>query len=143
MYKRQVYGYVHVYDKLIWDLIQTKEVQRLRRIKQLGGTYMVFHTAEHSRFSHSLGVYEMARQMIRALFHREIELDEEERLLILSAALLHDLGHGPFSHSFESVFEVRHEVFTERIIMENTEVNAVLENYQPGFAKKVRDVRCV
>lgn len=98
---------------------------------------MVFHTAEHSRFSHSLGVYEMARQMIRALFHREIELDEEERLLILSAALLHDLGHGPFSHSFESVFEVRHEVFTERIIMENTEVNAVLENYQPGFAKKL------
>ena len=140
VFRDPVYGYVHVYDKLIWDLIQTKEVQRLRRIKQLGGTYMVFHTAEHSRFSHSLGVYEMARQMIRALFHREIELDEEERLLILSAALLHDLGHGPFSHSFESVFEVRHEVFTERIIMENTEVNAVLENYQPGFAKKVRDV---
>lgn len=140
VFRDPVYGYVHVYDRLIWDLIQTKEVQRLRRIKQLGGTYMVFHTAEHSRFSHSLGVYEMARQMIRALYHRQMELEEEERLLVLSAALLHDLGHGPFSHSFESVFEVRHERFTERIIMEDTEVNRVLEAYKPGFATKVRDV---
>ena len=140
VFRDPVYGYVHVYDQLIWDLIQTKEVQRLRRIKQLGGTYMVFHTAEHSRFSHSLGVYEMARKIIRALMHRGTILSEDERLLVLSAALLHDLGHGPFSHSFESVFSVRHELFTERIIMENTEVNRVLEAYQKGFATKVRDV---
>ena len=140
VFRDPVYGYVHVYDQLIWDLIQTKEFQRLRRIKQLGGTYMVFHTAEHSRFSHSLGVYEMARRIIRALMHQETVLSEEERLLVLSAALLHDLGHGPFSHSFEAVFSVRHELFTERIIMEDTEVNRVLEGYQKGFAKKVRDV---
>lgn len=140
VFRDPVYGYVHVYDQLIWDLIQTKEVQRLRRIKQLGGTYMVFHTAEHSRFSHSLGVYEMARKIIRALMHRGTILSEDERLLVLSAALLHDLGHGPFSHSFESVFSVRHELFTERIIMEDTEVNKVLESYQKGFATKVRDV---
>lgn len=140
VFRDPVYGYVHVYDQLIWDLIQTKEVQRLRRIKQLGGTYMVFHTAEHSRFSHSLGVYEMARKIIRALMHRGTILSEDERLLVLSAALLHDLGHGPFSHSFESVFSVRHELFTERIIMEGTEVNKVLESYQKGFATKVRDV---
>ena len=140
VFRDPVYGYVHVYDQLIWDLIQTKEVQRLRRIKQLGGTYMVFHTAEHSRFSHSLGVYEMARRIIRALMHQETVLSEEERLLVLSAALLHDLGHGPFSHSFEAVFSVRHELFTERIIMEDTEVNRVLEGYQKGFAKKVCDV---
>ncbi len=140
VFRDPVYGYVHVFDKLIWDLIQTKEVQRLRRIKQLGGTYMVFHTAEHSRFSHSLGVYEMARKIIRALMYCGTVLEEEERLLVLSAALLHDLGHGPFSHSFESVFNVRHELFTERIIMEDTEVNQVLESYQKGFATKVRDV---
>ena len=140
VFRDPVYGYVHVFDKLIWDLIQTKEVQRLRRIKQLGGTYMVFHTAEHSRFSHSLGVYEMAREIIRALMYCGTVLEEEERLLVLSAALLHDLGHGPFSHSFESVFNVRHELFTERIIMEDTEVNQVLESYQKGFATKVRDV---
>ena len=101
---------------------------------------MVFHTAEHSRFSHSLGVYEMARKIIRALMYCGTVLEEEERLLVLSAALLHDLGHGPFSHSFESVFNVRHELFTERIIMEDTEVNQVLESYQKGFATKVRDV---
>lgn len=140
VFRDPVYGYVHVYDQLIWDLIQTKEVQRLRRIKQLGGTYMVFHTAEHSRFSHSLGVYEMARKIIRALMHRGTVLSEEERLLVLSAALLHDLGHGPFSHSFESVFGVRHELFTEKIIIGNTEVNRVLESYCKGFATKVRDV---
>lgn len=140
VFRDPVYGYVHVFDKLIWDLVQTKEVQRLRRIKQLGGTYMVFHTAEHSRFSHSLGVYEMARKIIRALMYCGTGLEEEERLLVLSAALLHDLGHGPFSHSFESVFNVRHELFTERIIMEDTEVNQVLESYQKGFATKVRDV---
>ena len=140
VFRDPVYGYVHVFDKLIWDLIQTKEVQRLRRIKQLGGTYMVFHTGEHSRFSHSLGVYEMARKIIRALMYCGTVLEEEERLLVLSAALLHDLGHGPFSHSFESVFNVRHELFTERIIMEDTEVNQVLESYQKGFATKVRDV---
>ena len=140
VFRDPVYGYIHVYDQLIWDLIQTKEVQRLRRIKQLGGTYMVFHTAEHSRFSHSLGVYEMARKIIRALMHRGTILSEEERLLVLSAALLHDLGHGPFSHSFESVFGVRHELFTEKIIIGNTEVNQVLESYCKGFATKVRDV---
>lgn len=140
VFRDPVYGYIHVYDQLIWDLIQTKEVQRLRRIKQLGGTYMVFHTAEHSRFSHSLGVYEMARKIIRALMHRGTVLSEEERLLVLSAALLHDLGHGPFSHSFESVFGVRHELFTEKIIIGNTEVNRVLESYCKGFATKVRDV---
>lgn len=140
VFRDPIYGYIHVYDQLIWDLIQTKEVQRLRRIKQLGGTYMVFHTAEHSRFSHSLGVYEMARKIIRALMHRGTILSEEERLLVLSAALLHDLGHGPFSHSFESVFGVRHELFTEKIIIGNTEVNRVLESYCKGFATKVRDV---
>lgn len=140
VFRDPIYGYIHVYDQLIWDLIQTKEVQRLRRIKQLGGTYMVFHTAEHSRFSHSLGVYEMARKIIRALMHRGTVLSEEERLLVLSAALLHDLGHGPFSHSFESVFAVRHELFTEKIIIGNTEVNRVLESYCKGFATKVRDV---
>ena len=120
VFRDPVYGYVHVYDQLIWDLIQTKEVQRLRRIKQLGGTYMVFHTAEHSRFSHSLGVYEMARKIIRALMHRGTILSEDERLLVLSAALLHDLGHGPFSHSFESVFESSIRSLSKRICYESS-----------------------
>ncbi|MGL4337366.1 MAG: HD domain-containing protein [Turicibacter sp.] len=140
VFRDPVYGYIHVYDQLIWDLIQSKEVQRLRRIKQLGGTYMVFHTAEHSRFSHSLGVYEMARKMIDSLLRRQPVLNDHERLLTLCAALLHDLGHGPFSHAFESVFSVHHELFTERVIMEDTQVHRILEGYKEGFAQEVCEV---
>lgn len=140
VFKDAVHGYVRVQDRLIWELIQTKEFQRLRRIKQLGSTYMVFHTGEHSRFSHSLGAYEMARKMIKALTREAIIFTEEERLIVLAAALLHDIGHGPFSHTFESVLNISHEIFTARIITEDTEVRAVLENHQVGFAEKVKDV---
>ena len=140
VFRDPVYGYVHVTDQLIWDLIKTKEFQRLRRIKQLGGTHSVFHTAEHSRFSHSLGVYEMARKFIAALNTRRSILDTHERLLTLTAALLHDLGHGPFSHAFESVTVTHHEEFTGRILIEKTDVHEVLESYRPGFSQEVYDV---
>ena len=86
---------------MIWDLIKTKEFQRLRRIKQLGTLYLSFHTAEHSRFGHSLGVYEIVRRMIDETFIGQDAWDNTDRPLALCAALLHDLGHGPFSHSFE------------------------------------------
>ena len=58
-----VHGYIHVEYQVIWDCINAREFQRLRRIHQLGGTYMVYHTAEHSRFAHSLGVYEITRRI--------------------------------------------------------------------------------
>ena len=64
VFKDPIHKYIHVKDQLIWDLIKTKEFQRLRRIKQLGTLYLSFHTAEHSRFGHSLGVYEIVRRMI-------------------------------------------------------------------------------
>ena len=127
-----VHGFIYVEYQVVYDLIHSREVQRLKHVKQLGGTMQVFPTAEHSRFAHSLGTYEMARQMIELSDSLRNYLTEEEKVTVLCAALLHDLGHGPFSHSFESVFEVRHEQFTERIIMEDTEVNRVLENYKTG-----------
>lgn len=68
VFKDPVHRYVHVRDKLIWDLIGTREFQRLRRIKQLGTTYLTFHGAEHSRFNHSLGVYEIVRRMVDDVF---------------------------------------------------------------------------
>ena len=105
VFKDPVHRYVHVKDRLIWDLIATPEFQRLRRIKQLGTTNLTFHGAEHSRFNHSLGVYEIVRRIIEN-FADEPNWNKEERLLCLSAALLHDLGHGPFSHSFEKVFKL-------------------------------------
>ena len=137
VFRDPIYGYVKIIDELIWQLVQTKEFQRLRRIHQLGGTSMVFHTAEHSRFSHSLGVYEIARRIVYEVESIRQTLSREERLLTLCAALLHDLGHGPYSHTFESVFHTNHEQFTIDIITGDTEVHQVLESYKPGFSHAV------
>ncbi|MBS4204671.1 HD domain-containing protein [Lederbergia citrea] len=140
VFKDPVHRYAHVRDKIIWDLIGTKEFQRLRRIKQLGTTYLTFHGAEHSRFNHSLGVYEIVRRIVDDVFKGRPEWNEDERLLSLCAALLHDLGHGPFSHSFEKVYNLDHEQFTKQIILGRTEVNAVLQRVSPDFPQKVADV---
>ncbi|WP_214759415.1 HD domain-containing protein [Exiguobacterium sp. s146] len=136
VFKDPVHRYIYVYDHLVWELINTKEFQRLRRIKQLGTSFLTFHGAEHTRFHHSLGVYEIARQLIDQ-FHEYPEWDDRNRELLLAAALLHDVGHGPFSHAFEHVFAVRHEVWTERIILGDTEVNKVLSEMGVGFPEEV------
>ncbi|MGD6794025.1 HD domain-containing protein [Metabacillus sp. cB07] len=140
VFKDPVHRYIHVRDKLIWDLIGTKEFQRLRRIRQLGTTYLVFHGAEHSRFNHSLGVYEIVRRIVDDVFKGRPEWNDDDRLLSLCAALLHDLGHGPFSHSFEKVFHMDHEQFTREILTGDTEVNAVLRQMGDDFPKKVAEV---
>jgi uncharacterized protein len=139
VFKDPVHRYIHVRDELIWELIGTKEFQRLRRIRQLGTTYLTFHGAEHSRFSHSLGVYEIVRRIIEVFEGRE-HWNDEERLLCLSAALLHDVGHGPFSHSFEKVFNLDHEEFTKAIILGDTEINKVLSKVHKQFPQDVADV---
>ena len=139
VFKDPVHRYVHVRDQVIWDLVKTKEFQRLRRIKQLGTLYLAFHSAEHSRFNHSLGVYEIVRRMIEN-FEEYPEWDNNDRLLALSAALLHDLGHGPFSHTFEDIFHTDHEEYTKKIILEHTEVNEVLSRVSPDFPREVAEV---
>ncbi|UOQ50216.1 HD domain-containing protein [Gracilibacillus caseinilyticus] len=139
VFKDPVHRYVHVRDRVIWDLIGTKEFQRLRRIKQLGTSFFTFHGAEHSRFNHSLGVYEIVRRILINFADRP-KWNHEERLLCLCAALLHDLGHGPFSHSFEKVFRLDHEEFTRAIILGDTEVNHVLKRVSKDFPQKVADV---
>src|SRR5699024_3117147 len=139
VFKDPVHRYVHIRDRVIWDLIGTKEFQRLRRIKQLGTSYLTFHGAEHSRFNHSLGVYEIVRRIL-INFEDRPKWNREERLLCLAAALLHDLGHGPFSHSFEKVFKLDHEDFTRAIILGDTEVNNILSKVSSTFPQKVADV---
>ncbi|QXE01186.1 HD domain-containing protein [Terribacillus sp. DMT04] len=139
VFKDPVHRYVHVRDRVIWDLIATPEFQRLRRIKQLGTSYMTFHGAEHSRFNHSLGVYEIVRRIV-SNFENRLNWKKEQRLLVLCAALLHDLGHGPYSHSFEKVFGLDHEEFTRKIILGNTGVNHVLRKVSASFPKKVAEV---
>lgn len=140
VFKDPVHRYVHVRDQVIWDLIKTREFQRLRRIRQLGTTYLVFHGAEHSRFNHSLGVYEIVRRIIDDVFSGRPEWDNSERLLALCAALLHDLGHGPFSHAFEAVFATDHEAYTRAILLGDTEVNAVLRKVGKDFPERVAQV---
>ncbi|MEW9702438.1 HD domain-containing protein [Paenibacillus sp. SI8] len=143
VFKDPVHKYIYVQDATIWDLINTREFQRLRRIRQLGTSFLTFHGAEHSRFSHSLGVYEVTRKII-SQFERNLYEDwpKDERLLCLCAALLHDLGHGPFSHSIEKAFGTRHEDWSCRIVLGDTEVNEVLRRVSPDFPKKVAGVIC-
>ena len=140
VFKDPVHRYVHVRDQVIWDLIRSKEFQRLRRIKQLGTTYLVFHGAEHSRFNHSLGVYEIVRRIIDDVFDGRPEWDNSERLVALCAALLHDVGHGPFSHAFESVFGTDHEEYTRLALLGNTEINAILRRVDKDFPDRVAQV---
>lgn len=83
VFKDPVHRYIHVRDQVIWDVIGAKEFQRLRRIKQLGTTYLVFHGAEHSRFNHSLGVYEIVRRIVDDSFSGRPEWDDSERLVVL------------------------------------------------------------
>ncbi|MEK3884218.1 HD domain-containing protein [Paenibacillus sp. PL2-23] len=141
VFKDPVHHYIYVQDQTIWDLINTKEFQRLRRIRQLGTTYLTFHGAEHSRFSHSLGVYEITRRVI-SLFERNEYPDwpREERLVSLCAALLHDVGHGPFSHSLEDIFDTDHEEWTCAILLGDTDINAVLRQVGEDFPAKVAAV---
>lgn len=141
VFKDPVHEYVYVQDQTIWDLINTKEFQRLRRIRQLGTTYLTFHGAEHSRFSHSLGVYEITRRII-SQFERNGYPDwpAHERLVSLCAALLHDVGHGPFSHSLEEIFDTDHEEWTCHILLGDTDINKVLRQVSDDFPEKVAAV---
>lgn len=124
--KDPVHSYIHIHYEVIWNCLDSKEFQRLRRIRQLGGDFQVYPTAEHSRFSHSLGVYEIVRRMVTEVKSLCIELTEYEKVCVMLAGLLHDVGHGPFSHAFEHITNHSHEEYTAKIILGNTELNAIL-----------------
>ncbi len=139
--KDPVHGYIYVHDPLIWDLINTREMQRLRRIRQLGCTYFAYPGGDHSRFSHSLGVYEVIRQMIRAFDRNNYAWPHEFDRLAMVSGLLHDVGHAPFSHALEKTMGVRHEKWSVAIIRDpSTEVHQVLERAEFGLADRVADV---
>lgn len=135
-----IHEYIHIEDQLIWDLLGCGEVQRLKRIHQLGTTYQVYHTAEHSRFAHSLGVYEIIRRMVQEISGIDEILTDEDKIAVMAAGLLHDVGHGPFSHIFETISKIHHETLTQRIILEDSEVHRVLEDAKPGFSKVVASI---
>ena len=129
--KDPVHSYIHINYEVVWNCLDSKEFQRLRRIRQLGGDFQVYPTAEHSRFSHSLGVYEIVRRMVTEIKSLSVELSEYDKICVMLAGLLHDVGHGPFSHAFEHVTKHSHEDYTAKIILGETELNQVLTEVSP------------
>lgn len=130
------------FERQCWEIIRTRPFQRLRRIKQLGFSELIYPGATHSRLSHSLGVFNTARQLAAVVKNRRgAAFDAQAANLAIAAALVHDVGHGPFSHAFEGALKAlhigqRHEVWTEKIILE-TEVRTELDKFVPMFAQKV------
>lgn len=135
-----IHGYVHIEDKVIWDLLNTKEFQRLRRVRQLGSTLMVFPSGEHSRMIHSLGTYEIARRMVNEVDDIRNTLNDHEKMVLMVAALLHDIGHAPFSHSFESIMGCRHESYTIQIIKGPSQIAEVLAAIDENLPDEVASV---
>ncbi len=118
-------------DEFAWRLIETPEFQRLRRIRQLGFSELVFPGATHTRFIHSIGVYHNARRLMSVVekFKGKDDYDKDRAKVVLLAALLHDVGHGPFSHAFE---EVRKEI----AVANNT---GPIEDHEKFTAKIIRN----
>lgn len=126
------------FDMLLLKLINSREFQRLRRISQLGLAAMVYPGAEHSRFTHSIGTMYTARRMISHLCkHTASSITLEEEKLITMSALLHDIGHGPFSHAFEKATNEEHEAKTIEIIQGDTEINKILKEYDETTPDKI------
>jgi HD superfamily phosphohydrolase len=124
-------------DALLFRLLNAAEFQRLRRIRQLGMASLAYPAADHSRYSHSLGVMETARKILDQLA-QSMRIEEEGRAVCLVAALLHDLGHGPFSHVFERVSGIHHETLTRRVILDpQSEVNRILSDHDRAMPEKI------
>lgn len=124
-------------DALLFRLLNAAEFQRLRRIRQLGMAGLAYPGADHSRYSHSLGVMETARKILNQL-RQSFKIDEAGEIVCLVAALLHDLGHGPFSHVFERVSHIHHERLTQRIVMDpDSEVHRLLFQFDKLMPESV------
>ena len=127
-------------DSIVARLLDTAEVQRLRRIRALGLASFAYPGAEHSRFAHAIGSAHVMQRYLRRVQALARELPESDRIdegtamVALAAALLHDVGHGPYSHTFETVLRGSppHEEWTSRILLDpETEVHQVLREVDP------------
>ncbi len=102
-YNDPIYGFITIPTPFIAKLVNHPYVQRLRRIKQMGLSFMVFPSTEHTRFQHALGAMHLATKAVHALRQQQVEISDEEAEALYASMLLHDLGHGPFSHALEHV----------------------------------------
>ena len=124
-----VYGFLTIDDDLIFDVISHPFFQRQRHIKQLGFTYLVYPGAVHSRFSHMLGALNLMKRAIDVLRNKGVDISHDEALGVQLAILLHDVGHGPFSHTSErALCNVHHEMLTQRFMERiNAEMDSALD----------------
>src|SRR5207248_3207993 len=121
-------------------LIDSFEFQRLRRIKQLGLALFTYQGAEHSRFAHSLGALHLMTRVLDRLSEK-YDISDESRAAARAAALLHDTGHGPFSHVMEKVLSFHHEEWTRRVMLsEETEVGQTLRDYSAELPDAVASI---
>jgi len=149
-----VHGDIFIPEKFI-KIIDCPEFQRLRRIKQLSVANMVYPSAEHTRFAHSIGTFHIMSLLI-AHFGKQFEemnlkIDESKKDVALAAALLHDIGHGPFSHAYEDIHpnperNIKHVDWSIKIIKESNELNTVLkevfhDNFPEEVANLIKDQR--
>ncbi len=133
-------------ERTLWKVVQTQAFQRMRRVKQLGFADLVYPGATHSRFAHSIGVFHTARQLMEVVrrFGKQDEPTKENKALI--AALVHDLGHGPFSHSFEQVGRrlnlklADHETMSDELIRNGEVAEAIFSGFGRGYADDVADI---
>ncbi|HKE20105.1 MAG TPA: HD domain-containing protein [Kofleriaceae bacterium] len=116
-------------DRELGRLLETRAFQRLRRLRQMGFASLVYPGAEHSRFGHALGAFHIAQRVAR-----QLRLAPETARHVVVAALLHDIGHGPFSHSWEQVAgDIDHEAWGARIVSEDGELGGALADIEPGL----------
>ena len=126
-------------EDMVMQLIDTEPFQRLRRIRQLGPAYLTFHGAESSRFTHSIGVFHITRKAINNLVQIDPSLNQERGILYASS-LLHDLGHGPLSHSGEGMFGINHEKWSSKIIKGHKQIKNILERFSNGTSTHVSKI---
>lgn len=126
--------------ELIARLIDSAEFQRLRRIRQLGLAHFAYQAAEHSRFAHSLGAFHLATRTLAKL-RLSYDISEADQTAVRVAALLHDTGHGPFSHVIEPVLGFHHESFTvTAMLSDDTEVGRLLRVYSPDLPERAASI---
>ena len=138
-----IYGFITIPNELLFDIIEHKYFQRLRRISQMGLSYLVYPGAHHTRFHHALGCMHLMQKSVRVLRFKGVEISEEEEEALQIAILLHDIGHGPFSHAMEhSIVEgVSHErissLFMQKMNEEfNQRLTLAIEIFNGNYSRK-------
>ena len=138
-----IYGFITIPNSLIFNLIEHRYFQRLRRITQMGMSYLVYPGAHHTRFQHAIGCMHLMQKAVQVLRFKGVVISEEEKTALYVAILLHDIGHGPFSHAMEHsiVDGVSHEhismLFMEKLNVEfNNDLTLAIQIFKGDYSRQ-------